>query len=98
MIACTAIEHEATLVTHDGALKDGAIVELVVEDWLDFSPWFVCSMASGLGPAFYSRGRAERTLWAFVMVLSYSRQVFLRFFLGASMPFFTRGHVDAFAF
>lgn len=43
-------------------------------------------------------GRAERTLWAFVMVLSYSRQVFLRFFLGASMPFFLRGHVDAFAF
>lgn len=43
-------------------------------------------------------GRAERVLWAFVMVLSYSRQVFLRFFLGASMPFFVRGHVEAFAF
>jgi len=43
-------------------------------------------------------GRAERTLWAFVMVLSYSRQVFLRFFLGASMPFFVRGHIDALAF
>jgi transposase len=43
-------------------------------------------------------GRAERVLWAFVMVLSYSRQVFLRFFLGASMPFFARGHVEAFAF
>jgi len=43
-------------------------------------------------------GRAERTLRAFVMVLSYSRQVFLRFFLGASMPFFVRGHVDVFAF
>ena len=43
-------------------------------------------------------GRAERVLWAFVMVLSFSRQVFLRFFLGASMPFFVRGHVDAFAF
>ena len=43
-------------------------------------------------------GRAERVLWAFVMVLSYSRQVFLRFFLGASMPFFARGHIDAFAF
>jgi transposase len=43
-------------------------------------------------------GRAERILWAFVVVLSYSRQVFLRFFLGASMPFFVRGHVDAFAF
>jgi transposase len=42
-------------------------------------------------------GRAQRTLWAFVMVLSYSRRVFLRFFPGASMPFFLRGHVDAFA-
>ncbi|HYO94265.1 MAG TPA: IS21 family transposase [Polyangiaceae bacterium] len=43
-------------------------------------------------------GRAERVLWAFVMVLSFSRQVFLRFYLGASMPFFLRGHVEAFAF
>ena len=32
MIACTAIEHEATLVTHDAALKDGAIGGFVVED------------------------------------------------------------------
>ena len=37
MIACTAIEHEAALVTHDAALKEGAIGGLVVEDWLDFS-------------------------------------------------------------
>jgi len=43
-------------------------------------------------------GRAERALWAFVMVLSFSRRVFLRFFLGSSMPFFIRGHVDAFGF
>jgi transposase len=43
-------------------------------------------------------GRAQRVLWAFVMVLSFSRQVFLRFFLGASMPFFVRGHVQAFEF
>jgi transposase len=43
-------------------------------------------------------GRAERVLWAFVMVLSFSRQVFVRFFLGASMPFFVRGHVQAFEF
>jgi transposase len=43
-------------------------------------------------------GRAERVLWAFVMVLSFSRQVYLRFFLGASMPFFLRGHVDGFGF
>jgi transposase len=42
-------------------------------------------------------GQAERPLWAFVMVLSYSRRLFLRFFPGASMPFFLRGHVDAFA-
>jgi len=41
-------------------------------------------------------GRAVRTLWAFVMVLSYSRRIFLRFFPGAAMPFFLRGHVDAF--
>jgi transposase len=43
-------------------------------------------------------GRAERVLWAFVMVLSFSRQVFVHFFLGASMPFFVRGHVQAFEF
>ena len=43
-------------------------------------------------------GRAERVLWAFVVVLSFSRQVFLRFFLGSSMPFFLRGHTDAFGF
>lgn len=42
-------------------------------------------------------GRAQRPLWAFVMVLSYSRRLFLRFFPGASMPFFVRGHVEAFA-
>ena len=41
-------------------------------------------------------GRAERVLWGFVMVLSFSRQMFLRFFLSSSMPFFLRGHVDAF--
>jgi tRNA(fMet)-specific endonuclease VapC len=34
MIACTALEHEATLVTHDAALNDGAIDGLLVEDWL----------------------------------------------------------------
>ena len=42
-------------------------------------------------------GRALRPLWAFVMVLSYSRRIFLRFFPGAAMPFFVRGHVEAFA-
>jgi transposase len=42
-------------------------------------------------------GRAQRPLWAFVMVLSYSRKLFLRFSPGASMPFFVAGHVEAFA-
>jgi transposase len=43
-------------------------------------------------------GAAERTLWAFVMVLSWSRHIFLRFYLSAAMPSFLRGHVDAFRF
>ncbi len=34
LIACSALEHGATLVTNDGALKDGAIAGLAVEDWL----------------------------------------------------------------
>jgi transposase len=41
-------------------------------------------------------GRARRPLMAFVMVLSYSRQIFLRFFLDARMENFMRGHVAAF--
>ncbi|MCU0692654.1 MAG: IS21 family transposase [Polyangiaceae bacterium] len=41
-------------------------------------------------------GRASRPLWGFVMVLSYSRQVFLRFYLGQAMANFVRGHVAAF--
>lgn len=41
-------------------------------------------------------GRALRPLMAFVMVLSYSRQLFLRFYLGAGMAYFIRGHVEAF--
>jgi transposase len=43
-------------------------------------------------------GRAERPLMAFVMVLSYSRHLFLRFYLGASMSYFIRGHVEAFTY
>lgn len=43
-------------------------------------------------------GAALRRLYAFVIVLSWSRQVFLRFFLSATMPSFLRGHVEAFAF
>src|SRR5213593_1900657 len=42
-------------------------------------------------------GRAVRPLMAFVMVLSYSRHLFLRFYLGAAMNYFLRGHVEAFA-
>jgi len=41
-------------------------------------------------------GRARRPLMAFVMVLSYSRQIFLRFFLDARMESFLCGHVGAF--
>jgi len=44
-----------------------------------------------------SIGRARRPLMAFVMVLSYSRQIFLRFFLDARLESFLRGHVGAFA-
>jgi transposase len=41
-------------------------------------------------------GRARRPLMAFVMVLSYSRQIFLHFFLDARMENFLRGHAAAF--
>ena len=41
-------------------------------------------------------GNAERTLMAFVMVLSCSRAIFLRFYLDAQMANFLRGHVGAF--
>lgn len=43
-------------------------------------------------------GSALRVLWAFVMVLSWCRQIFLRFYLSAAMPAFLRGHVEAFEF
>ena len=42
-------------------------------------------------------GRAKRPLMAFVMVLSYSRRIFLHFSLNARMDSFLRGHVLAFA-
>ncbi len=41
-------------------------------------------------------GGAKRSLSAFVMVLSWSRQIFLRFYLNQKMPSFLQGHVDAF--
>ncbi|HEX4336609.1 MAG TPA: type II toxin-antitoxin system VapC family toxin [Polyangiaceae bacterium] len=34
IIACTALEHGAILVTNDGNLNDGSIKRLRVEDWL----------------------------------------------------------------
>jgi len=42
-------------------------------------------------------GRARRPLMAFVMVLSHSRMIFLRFSLDARMDSFLAGHVQAFA-
>jgi transposase len=42
-------------------------------------------------------GRARRPLMAFVMVLSFSRHIFLHFFLDARMENFLRGHLGAFA-
>jgi len=41
-------------------------------------------------------GRATRQLMAFVMVLSWSRQIFLRFYYNQQMENFLRGHVAAF--
>lgn len=41
-------------------------------------------------------GRASRPLLAFVMVLSWSRQIFLHFYLNQRMESFLRGHVEAF--
>ena len=41
-------------------------------------------------------GRAQRPLMAFVMVLSYSRHLFVRFYLNAATGSFLDGHVQAF--
>ena len=41
-------------------------------------------------------GQAKRQLMAFVMVLSYSRRIFVQFFLNARMGPFLQGHVNAF--
>jgi len=43
-------------------------------------------------------GRARRPLMAFVMVLSYSRHLFVRFYLNATMSRFRDAHVQAFGF
>lgn len=42
-------------------------------------------------------GKARRPLMAFVMVLSYSRKIFLRFYLNQQTANFLRGHEAAFA-
>ena len=42
-------------------------------------------------------GRARRKLYGFVVVLSWSRQIFLRFGFDIGMAGFVRGHVEAFA-
>ena len=49
-----------------------------------------------MGAARSPRGRARPPLMAFVKVLSYSRAIYLRFFLDARMENFLRDHVDAF--
>lgn len=41
-------------------------------------------------------GKAKRPLMAFVMVLSWSRQIYLQFYPNAQMENFLRGHVGAF--
>jgi transposase len=43
-------------------------------------------------------GRAVRDLFAFVMVLAYSRLRYVHFAVRAAMPSFLRGHVEAFRF
>ena len=43
-------------------------------------------------------GNTERKLYAFVMVLSWSRYVFLKFYLNQGTANFQRGHIDAFEF
>jgi len=42
-------------------------------------------------------GAAHRALSAFVMTLTYSRMIFLRFFFDQSLESFLRGHVEAFS-
>jgi transposase len=43
-------------------------------------------------------GRAQRELFAFVMVMAYSRLRFVTFAMSAAMPSFLRGHVESFRF
>ncbi len=43
-------------------------------------------------------GDAERKLYGFIMVLSWSRHIFLKFYLNQSTANFQRGHIEAFEF
>lgn len=43
-------------------------------------------------------GEAERKLYGFIMVLSWSRQIFLKFYLNQSTVNFQRGHIEAFEY
>ena len=43
-------------------------------------------------------GDAQRKLYGFIMVLSWSRHVFLKFYLNQSTANFQRGHLEAFKF
>jgi transposase len=43
-------------------------------------------------------GGSERSLSAFIMVLSWSRQIYVQFFLSMEMGCFLQGHADAFDF
>ncbi len=51
--------------------------------------------------AYFGKREVEggwRRLWAFIIVLSYCRLFFLRFFYDARLPSFLAGHVEAFSF
>ena len=52
--------------------------------------------STGVISASLEIGRARRALMGFVMVLSWSRMIYVHFFLGAHMENFLRGHVGAF--
>lgn len=43
-------------------------------------------------------GNAERKLYGFVLILSWSRYIFLRFYVNQGTANFQRGHIDAFEF
>ena len=63
-----------------------------------FAPYLASRLRlTGRTTAKLTIGRAERPLMAFVVVLSYSRYPFVRFYLNASLASLIRGHVAAFS-